>query len=141
MLSSGLLLLLAYGFVEPKWAYCGYVAATLVGVYPLLRQSLAAWRFGDYFGINTLVAVAALGAIAIGQAPEGAVVVFFFAIGELLEDIAAGRARAGIRALGGLTPKRLTCSRWVKPCGLVLESEFPQTEPFSGGARAWTTAP
>ncbi len=110
VLSSGLLLLLAYGFgfVEPQWAYWGYVAATLVGVYPLIRQSLAAWRFGDYFGINTLVAVAALGAIAIGQAPEGAVVVFFFAIGELLEGIAAGRARAGIRALSSLTPKTAT---------------------------------
>jgi len=107
VLSSGLLLLLAYGFgfVEPQLAYWGYVAATLVGVYPLLRASLAAWRFGDYFGINTLVAVAALGAIAIGQAPEGAVVVFFFAVGELLEGIAAGRARAGIRALAALTPK------------------------------------
>ena len=67
VLSSGVLLLLAYGFgfLEPQLAYWGYVAATLVGVYPLLRQSLAAWRFGDYFGINTLVAVAALGAIAI----------------------------------------------------------------------------
>jgi Cd2+/Zn2+-exporting ATPase len=32
-------------------------------------------------------------------------VVFLFAIGEVLEGVAAGRARARIRALGALVPK------------------------------------
>jgi len=138
VLSSGVLLLLAYGFgfVEPQLAYWGYVAATLVGVYPLLRQSLAAWRFGDYFGINTLVAVAALGAIAIGQAPEGAVVVFFFAIGELLEGIAAGRARAGIRALGALTPRTAHLLESGKTRTVQIEAlEVGQTVRISAGER------
>ena len=49
--------------------------------------------------------VAALGAVAIGAAEEAAVVVLLFALGELLENVAAGRARAGIRALGGLIPR------------------------------------
>ena len=48
--------------------------------------------------------VAASGAIAIGAAEEAAVVIFLFGIGELLETVAAGRARAGIKALINLIP-------------------------------------
>ena len=49
--------------------------------------------------------VAASGAIAIGAAEEAAVVIFLFGIGELLETVAAGRARAGIKALINLIPR------------------------------------
>ena len=107
VLSSGGLLVLAYllGLVAPSFAVYGYIAATLVGVYPLVKKALASMRVGDFFSINFLVSIAALGAIIIGQAPEGAVVVFLFAIGELLEGIAAGRARAGIKSLAALAPK------------------------------------
>jgi Zn2+/Cd2+-exporting ATPase len=104
---SGALLLLAFafGFLEPQLATWGFIAATLIGTYPLALKAWAGIRFGEPFSINTLVTVAAIGAIAIGEAPEGAVVVFFFAVGELLEGIAAGRARAGIKSLSALAPK------------------------------------
>ena len=48
---------------------------------------------------------AALGAVVIGAAAEAAVVVLLFAVGELLEKVAAGQARAGIRALASLIPR------------------------------------
>src|SRR5690606_15810840 len=44
-------------------------------------------------------------ALFIGAAEEAAAVVFLFSVGELLESVAAGRARAGIRALASLVPK------------------------------------
>jgi Cd2+/Zn2+-exporting ATPase len=107
VVTSGILLLGAwlFGFVEPRFATAGYIAATLLGVWPLARKAVASARLGDPFSINMLVSLAAIGAVAIGEAPEGAVVVFFFAIGELLEGVAAGRARAGIQALAALAPK------------------------------------
>ncbi|MER3490168.1 MAG: heavy metal translocating P-type ATPase, partial [Meiothermus sp.] len=46
-----------------------------------------------------------LGALLVGEAAEAAAVVFLFAVGELLEGVAAGRARGGIRALAALAPK------------------------------------
>jgi Cd2+/Zn2+-exporting ATPase len=49
--------------------------------------------------------VAAAGAIIIGAAEEATVVIFLFAVGELLETFAAGRARAGIKALIDLAPR------------------------------------
>ncbi|UQN08074.1 heavy metal translocating P-type ATPase [Deinococcus sp. QL22] len=104
---SGLLLAVAwlFGFFAPSLSVYGYVAATLLGVWPLARKAYASARLGDPFSINTLVSLAAIGAVLIGEAAEGAVVVFFFAIGELLEGIAVGRAKAGIQALAALTPK------------------------------------
>ena len=49
--------------------------------------------------------IAAIGALFIGATEEAALVVFLFAVGEVLEGVAANKARSGIRALGGLVPK------------------------------------
>jgi Cd2+/Zn2+-exporting ATPase len=48
--------------------------------------------------------IAAVGAAIIGAGEEGAVVVFLFLVGELLEGVAAGKARASIQALARLVP-------------------------------------
>jgi Cd2+/Zn2+-exporting ATPase len=103
----GTLLALAFGlsFVVPAGAPWLYGLATLFGVTPLARKAVAGALVGNPFTINTLVSLAAVGALLIGEAAEGAVVVFFFLIGELLEGVAAGRARRGIAALAALAPK------------------------------------
>ena len=120
VLTSGVLLALAWGLslLVPAWAAWGFAAATLLGVWPLARRAWASLRLGDPFSINMLVTLAALGALAIGQAAEGAVVVFFFAVGELLEGVAAGRARAGIQALSALAPKT---AQLLQPDGTARE--------------------
>lgn len=82
-----------------------YAAATLVAVFPFARRALALARAGSPFSIETLMVVAALGAAAIGAAGEAMTVVFLFALGELLEGVAAGRARAGIQSLVALMPR------------------------------------
>lgn len=105
---TGLLLAAAWGaeFLLPgdlgMWAF---VAACLIGVAPVARRAFAALRAGMPFTIEMLMTVAAAGALFIGAAEEAALVVFLFAVGELLEGVAANRARAGIRALGDLVPK------------------------------------
>jgi len=67
-------LLLAAAFVaaqivpaEAEWAY---VAAALIGLVPVARRALTLIRSGSPFSIETLMAVAAIGAIAIGAASE-----------------------------------------------------------------------
>ncbi|MFC3832774.1 MULTISPECIES: heavy metal translocating P-type ATPase [Deinococcus] len=104
---SGALLLAAWvlGFLAPATSTAAYIAATLVGTVPLARRAWASARLGEPFSINTLVTLAAIGAVLIGEAAEGAVVVFLFTVGELLEGVAAGRARAGIHALAALAPR------------------------------------
>ena len=85
-----------------KWAF---VAACLIGVAPVARRAFAALRMGQPFTIESLMTIAAIGALFIDAAEEAALVVFLFAVGEVLEGVAAGKARDGIRALANLVPK------------------------------------
>jgi Zn2+/Cd2+-exporting ATPase len=88
-----------------RFAYPLFLAATLVALVPFGRRAIALARAGSPFSIETLMVTAAIGAAVIGAAEEAAIVVLLFALGELLENVAAGRARAGIRALASLMPK------------------------------------
>jgi Zn2+/Cd2+-exporting ATPase len=98
----------ALAFTAPQAAPVLYATATALGVAPLVRKAVASARAGTPFSINTLVSLAAVGALLIGEYAEGAVVVLFFLVGEMLEGVAAGRARHGIRALAALTPTTAT---------------------------------
>jgi Cd2+/Zn2+-exporting ATPase len=105
----GLSVLLAAAFVisnvSPVLDRWTYSAAALVGLVPFVRRALVGALSGTPFSIETLMVVASAGAVAIGAAEEATVVIFLFAVGELLETIAAGRARAGIKALVNLVPR------------------------------------
>nr|WP_306108845.1 heavy metal translocating P-type ATPase [Pseudomonas sp. CFSAN084952] len=95
----------AIAWFIPGYAQWIYAAAVIVGVLPFARRALALAMSGSPFSIETLMVVASLGALVIGEAEEAAAVVFLFAVGELLESVAAGRSRAGIKALASLMPK------------------------------------
>jgi Cd2+/Zn2+-exporting ATPase len=82
-----------------------FVAACLIGLVPVARKAWAAASAGMPFTIEMLMTIAATGALVIGAAEEAALVVFLFAVGEVLEGVAADRARNSIRALGDLVPK------------------------------------
>ncbi|MDB5411732.1 MAG: heavy metal translocating P-type ATPase, partial [Rubritepida sp.] len=82
-----------------------FLVATFAALVPFGRRAIALARAGSPFSIETLMCTAAIGATLIGAAEEAAVVVLLFALGEMLENVAAGRARAGIRALSTLMPR------------------------------------
>ena len=81
-----------------------FVAAMLVGLVPIARRAVMAAINGMPFTVETLMTIAAVGAVAIGAGEEGASVVFLFLVGELLEGVAAGKARASISGLTALVP-------------------------------------
>ena len=107
VLTGGLLVLawllrfIVPGAVAP-WLFA---LACVVGLVPIARRAFAAARVGQPFTIEGLMTIAGTGALLIGAAEEAALVVFLFAVGEVLEGVAANRARASIRALGALVPK------------------------------------
>ncbi|WP_041321464.1 heavy metal translocating P-type ATPase [Hyphomicrobium denitrificans] len=107
VLGTGALLAIAYAIsiAVPSASYWAYLGAAIVGLVPIARRAVTGALSGTPFGIETLMTVAGIGAVSIGAAEEAAVVVFLFAVGEVLESIAAGRARAGIKALMNLVPR------------------------------------
>ncbi len=81
-----------------------FILTTLVGLFPIVRQSLRLIRSGSWFAIETLMSVAAIGALLIGATAEAAMVLLLFLVGERLEGWAASRARRGVSALMALKP-------------------------------------
>ncbi|REG52542.1 cadmium-translocating P-type ATPase [Paracoccus versutus] len=105
---TGVLLAAAWAFellTTAEWGYWAFLLACVIGVAPVAKRAFEALRLGQPFTIESLMTIAAVGALFIGAAEEAALVVFLFALGEVLEGVAAGRARDGIRALADLVPK------------------------------------
>ena len=95
----------AIGQTFPLIAPYAFIAAMLVGLVPIARRAVAAAMNGTPFSIEMLMTIAAVGAVFINAAEEAAAVVFLFLVGELLEGVAAGKARASIQSLTALVPK------------------------------------
>ncbi len=107
VLGAGALLIIAalVAYLAPGYAYPAFSLAALVALFPLARKAVMGALAGQPFSIETLVTIAVVGAVIIDQAAEAAVVVFLFLVGELLELIAAAKARKSVRALADLVPK------------------------------------
>jgi Cd2+/Zn2+-exporting ATPase len=93
------------GHFLPALERAALVAALAVGLAPIAWRAIQGARYGSPFTIETLMTVAAVGAVVIGAQEEAAVVVLLFLIGEMLEGVAASRARRSIEGLASLVPK------------------------------------
>ncbi len=103
---SGGLLLAAFA-VHPLLGTVGrqvaFVPALLVGASTFVPGSVRALLHGR-LGVGTLMTIAALGAVLLGQVGEAASLAFLFSISEALEAYALTRTRRGLRALLNLVP-------------------------------------
>lgn len=94
---------------------CAVLALVLSGREPL-RQGWRALRAGT-LGINTLMTIAVLGAVAIGEWSEAAMVTVLFAIAEQLEAWSVDRARQAVQRVMALLPDTARVHRggqWVE---------------------------
>lgn len=99
-----------------------YIGAVAVGGYRTARKGLYALR-SFTLDMNFLVAVAAAGAVALGEYLEAAGVVLLFSLGNTLEARSVRKARDAISSLVNLSPKTATVlvrgEQLVKPLGEV----------------------
>ena len=86
------------------------IAALLVGAYTFVPSTLKRLAKGK-IGVGTLMTIAAIGAVILGEVGEAAMLAFLFSISEGLEEYAVARTRRGLRALLNLVPDRATVLR------------------------------
>lgn len=92
----------------------------IVGGYKTARSALYGIRKLN-FDMNVLMAIAVIGAAAIGEWIEGALVVIFFSLSNTLSVYTLEKARNSIKALMGLAPREATIIRSGKEIRLAVE--------------------
>ncbi len=104
----------------------------------ILALNLVAYAAGGFYGVSSaiesllqgkidvdlIMVLAALGAAAIGQWHEGAILLFLFSLSNVLQDYAIGRSRKAIRSLFTLYPEVAR----VKRAGQALELKISDIE-------------
>ncbi|MFB7919297.1 heavy metal translocating P-type ATPase [Streptomyces sp. NPDC056061] len=93
---------------------------TVVTVLNALALSVGAWAFvpstlrrlaKGKVGVGTLMTIAAVGAVILGEVGEAAMLAFLYSISEGLEEYSLARTRRGLRALLNLVPEQAAVLR------------------------------
>jgi len=128
------LVLLATGMTVKAWGtFAG--AAVVWNAVLIVSYLTAGWRVlrgavqgivsGRLFDENSLMALASLGAMAIGEMPEAVGVMAFFSVGEYLQHLAVERSRGSIRALMDIRPEYANVMRDGKTERIAPEDVLP----------------
>ena len=91
--------------VEGLWKALAYALPWLVIGWDVLWDAIRGIAHGQVFDEKFLMAIATIGAFAIGEYPEAAAVMLFYQIGEWFQSVAVGRSRKSIAALMDIRPE------------------------------------
>ena len=99
-----LLITLAFVPAEGWLQFALYMIPYLVIGYDILKKAVKGILNRQVFDENFLMAVATVGAIALGDYKEGVAVMLFYQIGELFQSYAVGKSRRNISELMDIRP-------------------------------------
>lgn len=104
---SGVLLLVAWiaatAGAQPWLTLPLDIAALVIAGWTFVPSTLRRLAKGK-IGVGTLMTIAAVGAVALGEVQEAAMLAFLYAISEGLEEYSLAKARRGLKALLDLVP-------------------------------------
>lgn len=124
---------LAEGAAAPAWitALCALTAYLTGGLFG--AKTAVESLFNRRIDVDMLMVLAALGAAAIGEWTEGAILLFLFSLSNVLQDYAIGRSRKAIQSLFKLYPKEAKVKRdgavQVLPLEAIRVGEIVLIEP------------
>ena len=104
--------LLAAAFASDKlmpglqwyWRLALYLVPYLVLGLSVLIEAVHGIIGGEFLDENFLMAAASIGALSIGEGPEGVLVMLLYRIGEFLQELAVGKSRDSVTALMDICP-------------------------------------
>ena len=90
---------------QNEWINNGiFIASYLIVGFEILRKAVRNIFRGKVFDENFLMAIATLGAFAIGEFPEAVAVMLFYQVGELFQSYAVDKSRKSIASLMDIRP-------------------------------------
>lgn len=104
--SAGLIIL---GFLNSWFVHLSYLTATvwiiasIIAAAPIVLRAIGALK-ARVFSIELLVSIAVIGAFAIGEFEESAIVTFLFLFGSYLEQKTLAKTRGAIKSLTEMAP-------------------------------------
>lgn len=104
IIAFALIIILKWIPVEGYVRFALYMVPYLVIGYDILRKAGKGILNRQVFDENFLMAVATVGAIALGDYTEGVSVMLFYQIGELFQSYAVGKSRRNISELMDIRP-------------------------------------
>lgn len=88
-----------------------YFFAFIICGLPVIKEALENIFKGNVFDEEFLMAVASVGALALGETAEAVTVMFLFQLGEYLEDKAVDKSKESIKELMNIRPDKATVLR------------------------------
>jgi len=104
IIASAVLFTLALFITEKHFQLGVFIISYLIIGSDILLKAVKNIIKGQVFDEHFLMAIATLGAFAIGEYPEGVAVMLFYQIGELFQDFALDRSRKSIAELMNIRP-------------------------------------
>lgn len=101
-----------------------FLASLILAGGEIVLKALRNMVRGSVFDENLLMSIAAAGAFALGDYPEGVAVMLFYRVGELLQDLAVNRSRKSISALLDIRPDY---------ANIMLDGELKRVSPEQVG--------
>ena len=97
-------LLLDHYYNQQLLTYFLYTTAYFTAGYPVLLRAFHNIKQGQIFDENLLMSIATLGAVAVDAMGEAVSVMLFYAVGQMLQEMAVNRSRQSISDLMDLRP-------------------------------------
>lgn len=88
-----------------------FLAAYFTVGWDILWKALRNIFHGHVFDENFLMALASIGAMAVGEYMEGVAVMIFYQVGELFQSVAVGKSRKSIAAMMDINPEYANAER------------------------------
>ena len=121
ILAAAVLIVVFHFLPLDGWLGLAYLVPYLVAGGDVLRKAVKGIRNRQPFDECFLMAVATVGAFALGEYVEGCAVMLFYQIGELFQSVAVGKSRRSIAALMDIRPDYAN----LEKAGGVIEKVDP----------------